>query len=62
MSERIIVINPNSTTAVTADIDAALARFAPFWIGRNNLRYVQGPEGIAPWDARRKASLDYSPR
>ncbi len=38
MSERIIVINPNSTTAVTADIDAALARFAPFWIGRNNLR------------------------
>ncbi len=38
MSERIIVINPNSTTAVTADIDAAPARFAPFWIGRNNLR------------------------
>ena len=24
MSERIIVINPNSTTAVTADIDSAL--------------------------------------
>ncbi len=49
MSERILVINPNSTVAVTEDIDRALAplrfRDGP---GIECLTLAEGPPGIEP--------------